>query len=178
MKRIIISILVLGMGTWAGADVLFNIGGTLVPDGGVIEIPVGTVFELQIFNTYEDWTWPFGLGGVAVDLTCAEIAGSPIAYNENLSGTWSIEEEGFDSGLYWWLIQWVIPAPGFNPPGLAPLFGIPLQCTAEGPVTVIVYNSNYDEILRSMTINQVPEPATLTLLAAGGLLLRRSFRAG
>jgi hypothetical protein len=174
MKKTFIFILVLGMGALVDADLLFNVNGVDVPDGGTIDIPVGTVFELQVIN---EVMGDIGFECIRVDLTNATIAGPGIVYNENLRDECRLEAWGFDPApMFWWILQWIQGWPPIQ--GEGPLFGIMLQCTEFGPVDVEIMDYSCEEVLASMTINQVPEPASLTLLAAGGLLLRRSFRTG
>jgi hypothetical protein len=174
MRRVFISILVLGVSTWAGADLLFNVNGMDVADGGTMEIPVGTVFELQVINDTE--TGLIGLGGFCFLPDHVEIVGDPVVYNENLPGTWIVEDYGIDEyglfkNFYWYLFIQTVPAVGKTLVG--PLFGITLRCTEEGPVPVKIADLSYEYAFASMTINQVPEPASLALLAAGTLLIRK-----
>jgi len=68
-----------------------------------------------------------------------------------------------------------VPTPG-NPK--APLNGelvstIILHCDGEGLVILDLLNPDWDVVLDSVSITQLPEPITLSLLGLGGLFLRR-----
>lgn len=59
-------------------------------------------------------------------------------------------------------------------PGPGDIFLIDLHCEQAGvTVNVVLYNNNETQVLDTLTITQIPEPATLALLSLGGLLLRR-----
>jgi hypothetical protein len=172
MKKLLVLTLVLAMATLANAGLSFNVGGVVVPDGmsGVIEIPVSTIFEVQIVND-EPVSGPIDIGFIGFGPQSAAEAGAPIAY-PNL-GTWTIESAGIDpaDGQFYYNVTNTVPAVGTTPVG--PLFGILLHCTAEGPVPINVWNSNFDTVLAHLMIIQTPEPMTLALLGLGGLFLRR-----
>jgi hypothetical protein len=56
------------------------------------------------------------------------------------------------------------------------LYTSTFHCEGEGDVTLYGFNQNY-LVVDTQVIHQVPEPATLTMLGIGGLLLRKRRRA-
>ena len=170
MKKLLVLVLVLGIGSLASAGLSFNVGGLPVPDGGVIEVTVSDVFAVQIVNDLEV-VGPIDIGWYAFEEANAEIAGPAVAYNENMPGEWSIGEYGPDAGMFWYTIENEVAGVGDTLVG--PLFEIVLHCTAEGPVLIEVWNYDFDTVIASMTIIQTPEPASMALLGLGGLFLRR-----
>ena len=52
-------------------------------------------------------------------------------------------------------------------------FGYEFHCDGEGPVLIELHDGTMGNVVDTLIIHQIPEPATIALLGLGGLLLRR-----
>jgi hypothetical protein len=182
MKKTFIFILVLGIsvlaGAWSGdpADLSYMVNGQFVESGQDVYVPAGPVL-FQVVNTMELlWASPAAISLGIPPSRFSEMNPIVIDRDENLCGYWHIEPYGYDpEPTFYWEIINDIPSPGFHEIG--PLFDVTLNMKVGDVVPLETWDANF-ETLTNITLIAVPEPASLTLLAAGGQLLRRSFRAG
>ena len=71
----------------------------------------------------------------------------------------------------WQISAFMSPPPPVPIPGLH--WEIDFHCKGLGDAFIFIYADDYYTLLDSITIHQVPEPMSVLLLGAGGLLLRK-----
>ena len=184
MKKLLILMLVLGLTSIAGAALQISIDGDFHPEDSTIILDVSDTVILDIWSTVP--IIPAGEGegmwALACDTACAIIAGGSVVISH---ADWAIGIEPDPAGAG-------IPLPeGHNGVmGYIYTFGEPIPAdtaiydeivfhceSLNGPTPVSLYQLD-DEggivgIWDTVTIHQIPEPASMLLLGLGGLLLRR-----
>ena len=173
MKKLLVLTLVLGMASLASAALTATVEGSAT---------VGSTFYIVLsgdistdFGTYEmyDAVEGYGVGVNAGDLTGTAV------WVDNGHG---YNAAGNLSGLTWWLGYDGLVATFDDTPDVPtdndPVSGqwLKLQVTGVAVGTMQLVREvdgdygSYDEVIASVGITDVPEPATLALLGLGGLL--------
>jgi hypothetical protein len=84
---------------------------------------------------------------------------------------WTYYGTTVDPAMDAWFEDYTLP--GFYDLGGPGLYGeVEFRCDAPGDVFINLYDDAFD-MVDTLTIHQIPEPATLILLSLGGLVLRR-----
>lgn len=196
MKKLLILMLVLGMTSLAGADLIFTIDDVCQPDeitlcwtgiGPGQPYPDEVVLGLQLAAGQNILAYQitYTLSNEQAEFVLPA-PGSPPQYG--IDFPWASVAPGkvnaYDGEG---IMSWVeIAADNLFTPVAGPLDlmdGLILHCLDPTPVTMTVVVSArteidgsvipVDTVLHTLSIVQVPEPMTLALLGLGGLLLRR-----
>ena len=187
MRKLLILTLVLGMASLANATL------TLVwsTDGGANYSDVGAAVDLGYGNTawigiHSDVQGTTGAPGQWV----AFIDTVGVAGAADLDGGWTGSSAvytppgitaavtipyGYTAGGDFWGATNADGVPT-NFAGIGTTFGYEFLCNgniADGIVTIDLHDTNFGNVVDTLTINQIPEPITMALLGLGGLFLRR-----
>jgi hypothetical protein len=167
MKKLLCLVLVLAMGSLATA------GLQLVVIGPPQPLKPSDVFTVVLVNDTVPLPTIPPMGGVSADLTFATVAGPAVIYDENIPGSWTIEEYGMDPApIFYWTITNTQAGVGGIAAG-ADILSITLHCEGKGPVLIQIWDSSFENVLAETIVMQIPEPASMLLLGLGGLFLRR-----
>jgi hypothetical protein len=185
MKKFLILMLVLGLTSLASANLVglqISVNGMMVEDPPVINLQPSQTATLDIFTDIGIPAMSSRDMVLIVDTGCGLITGG-VALKPNASAglvVYTAQEnayyvpEGQDGGLF------SMASYGDAIPGMTKLFDyITFHCESLNGPTVITLAELDEEgsytgaIYDTVTINQIPEPATIALLGLGGLLLRR-----
>ena len=165
MKKLLVLALVLSIATVANAALTLTLSATEVGIGEAIDLGInnsvaGTdglyVAYLALLDdgSIATWTGTHVLGANAIPEISISYWGYDPEYGED-----NIEVINSNPALY----------PSL-PAGKTVDFG--LEGVAEGTVTILLYDEGFVEI-DSVSVEVIPEPATMLLLGLGGLLIRR-----
>ena len=181
MKKLLTLMLVLGMASLANAALTLQISvdGNLEPvDSEIYVIPSETIY-LDIWTT-ADITPGVGEGYYALACSTADATISGGVVNFPGEPGLSIEDDPVGVGIpvpaghngVWGMIA--LSTVSEIPAGTILFNEIGFHCEwAPNDVMVTLYDADTMEILDTVTIHQIPEPATMALLSLGGLLLLR-----
>ena len=186
MKKFLTLLLILGMASMAHAAVQLSIDGDTEIDEWTLEPSQTVMIDIHADADY------LGLGYIIIEEGSVglgewyddDVTVSPYyAQDPGLNGypkvlaaagdtadTLRYEEVGWGGGYEWTIAD----SAGILPGGQ--VFEYLFHCTGEGDVIIALYDDaeGYDTPVDTITIHQVPEPLTLSLLGLGGLgILRR-----
>ena len=186
MKKLLVLLAVLAMANVANAKLTFTVDGVEAPanatiaNGATQVIGVNAAGEqalLAMLIAFEG-------SGAAVDSSAMTMidmgfTGAPDSNfiidvsTEQLYVDW-IKGFGFDPfALFFWEII-NVDIPQADIPDGEIIGAISLSSSAKwGTITISMFDDTTEATVATQTIKQIPEPATLALLAAGALLLRR-----
>jgi len=170
MKKLLVLALVLSIATVANAALVIHAPATLAVGGT-------TVITLE------------GLTGQVMLLTMLTVEGPGTLDFETLTpiyaGSLAVIDDvlNVEDGQDWFdaivganeNVTQVVYGEFFDATGLKPegdLYTIELTCDGLGDVILTLLDEDF-ETITSVTIEQIPEPATMLLLGLGGLFLRR-----
>lgn len=175
MKKLLILMLVLGIASSANAalTLVSSAGDTLDPaaiNTTVIGIHNDTAAPGQGLTTYlaipssdpAGWT-----GAYTINTPPSLGQGPDHGYDGVVPG--AATGLPFDADL--WASDFAVASA--DPYGIGVLGDYEFQCTGLGDVVVYLYAQDLSTVLDTITIHQIPEPATMLLLGLGGLFLRR-----
>lgn len=161
---------IMGITISATADLVFDIDGILYPSGSTVPISGQTTVGLYNDTLLEHPSvspgsqWPaYKIQWIEVDLG-TEVPDSGTVNNDVLPGTWEISDYGASGGYYYWYIEWLVPNTAETSVGHM------YSVDVDESTTLTVRDWDFAVI---GTINLVPEPATVGLLALGGLSMFR-----
>ena len=164
MKKLLIFMLVLGIATVANATIMLSVNGDTDIDYIEIDICSTVLIDIHSDNLppcYEAW--------LSIDRPdCGEWSSGMTIYPA---------AGGMATAVDWGDTWWKLTGAGAPPdePEAGKHFEIEYHCTGCycQEVTIILWDENYTVELDTVTIHQVPEPATIALLGLGGLFLVR-----
>jgi hypothetical protein len=170
MKKLLALVVILGMASMANATVILSVNGQNAPDE--ITLKPSDVIDLDVHYTGDGKDWILytdvsslsqrlfslgtpvkgpGIGDVGV-IDMYEIADLDVM---EISATMGHFSAAYNAGT---------------------IFTVPFHCEGQGDVFVQLWSdeNGYEAPVDMLTIHQIPEPMTMSLLALGGLgLLRR-----
>lgn len=182
MKKVLVTLLVLGLASAANAGLSLNV------DGNTTDMNLTDTATLSIVGADpvpdSDAPWIFVQSGAV------SINGGTLVYGGSLSSYQDAESAAADSGMSVGDLLTAMADFGF--PGLSDLSfatladgsatpaaltgtlvdGITLTADAEGSSVVTLLNGDFT-VADSFTATVIPEPMTIALLGLGGLFLRR-----
>ena len=173
MKKMLMLILILGIASFANAAISLqtSTSGTSFSDPGaaITLLPSDTVWigvnqdiaenfaAYVIMDTTSLGSWT-GLSAIYSPPALAAVVG------------WTYYGTGVDPGMDAWFGDFTLPGLEQGGPGV---FGaVQFHCEAPGDVLITLYDEAFVPV-DTLTIHQIPEPATMALLGLGGLFLRR-----
>ena len=179
MKKLLVLLMVLGMTSFAGADLIFTINGEPQPDTIYLQ-PSETVeldLELAQGETVQCYQVTYELSNEQAEFLTS---GTVFPWGSLAPGKINAQDGTAP-------VSWVeIAADNLfsgSPGPLVLMQGLILHCTDPTPVVMTVTVSErtiidgqeipIGTVLHTLEIIQVPEPMTIALLGLGGLLLRR-----
>jgi len=172
MKKVLALVMVLGMAGFASAGLQYQIDGVNYDAGAVVDIKTPSV-TVALFNTAQQAA-AFEIGGVALNGD-AMYVGTGVVVAENLPGSWSTVDYGFNDG-YGFVIGINYDAPSTNPTKAGKLFEFTFDFSKpvdlKPTATFGLLDGNWGS-LGQIRVNLIPEPMTLSLLGLGALVLRR-----
>jgi hypothetical protein len=172
MKNLLVLMLVLVMAAGANATLQLSLNGSPAPDEYTMNV-CGTV-KIDVTSSVN--------GAYLAYLELAdkgkEASGLAPTFGEWVPPMTILPEAGemakVTPDFMGYLSTWELSAAGVTTP-VTPgkHFEIDFHCTAMGDAVILLYDINWDVPVDTLTIHQIPEPASMLLLGLGGLLLRR-----
>ncbi len=170
MKKLIVSLLVLGLTTTANAELKITVDGVIDPPA--MTVAPGTSLTVGIYNT--EWGYfttgstRMSFSGGSYDITGATNNVNPPGYPVTIFPV----EAGV---IYVDLVVLWSPPPGPLPSGQL-VDQILVHPDGPGDMTIIFFDELGEFGVLDTQIIHVPEPMTLALFGLGGLLLRKQNR--
>lgn len=168
MKKLLALVLVLGLASLANATAILQVNGQ--DASGVIELRPSDTIDLGVFYTGDgkDWFLYTDVIGMGLFSLGTPVAGPGIG---DVSLLEMYEYADYNA-------MEIKAVMGHNAVAYTEgsVFTVPFHCEGQGDVVVELWSdeNDYAEPIDVMTIHQIPEPMTMSLLALGGLgLLRR-----
>ena len=189
MKKLLVLVLVFGMSSAASAALQISVNGDKNPvDSEIVLYPSDEI----ILDIWTDAVINLGGSGeyiLVVNITLGSISGGESAFDAS-------DPEGWISAVQGLTTEYpaVIPPVGMEgifatyansdfatfeaiPAGTVLADQILFTCMGEGDAVINLWgldgNQAYTDLMDSVVIHQIPEPATMLLLGFGGLFLRR-----
>jgi hypothetical protein len=181
MKKLLVLMLVMGVASTANAtySLVSSAGDTLDPTGAMYP-------NITVIGIYND-TAGAGQGFMTIVTVPGDAASQALG---GWTGNATINEPpsvaGAGENTYLGVIDpgtgvgevdaWLsnmAAVPTLDPWGTGILAGYELICRDLGDVTVTLLADDFETVIDTMTIRQIPEPITFGLLGLGGLFLRR-----
>jgi len=170
MKRLWILMLALGVTTVANATLSLSVNGDTSVE--TIEIPVGTTVWIDVHSDTSDSYWAF-LELVEPSVNAAWVGNMTIHPAAGKSALVLKDPSGHVGS--WMLIPFAYPG---EEPQVSPgcHFEIELECLDYPDAIINLRDYNWDTIVDTLTIIQIPEPASLIILGFGMLALHNKRR--
>jgi hypothetical protein len=158
MKKLLVTLMVLGLISTANAALSINIGDT----------PVGEVYPGDVISVVSDDTSSWLGYIIAVDGGAVSLAdGAMLAAAGDLGAISEYSEAGWGAGY-----ELVVAAsPTGTPVAAGAQFTMSVVGGNQGDLIDLYVDPDYENVVARVTV--VPEPVTLMLLGLGGLFLRR-----
>ena len=183
MKKLLIFTLVLGIGTLATAGLQISVNGVLEPVDSEITLEPSQEILLDVWTDapiapFSGHTWALVVSSLNGTITGGAAIPGPVGVNQ-VNGIVSendtlVPPPGSD-GI--WGSCFNVTTTPVGDMGLVLVDQILFHC--EGPLDAVVElyevveNEPFANLMDTVIIHQIPEPASLALLGLGGLLLRR-----
>lgn len=163
MKKLLALVVVLAMAGIANAGLMLTVDGVAAEE---VTLNIGDMVKIGIQNDQgaDQYNAALMLTGMG-EWTGEAILNRPLPQAEGWQDFGVIE--GFGHVYFAWFAQ---PVVDKLPAGILGELGY--KCIGEGDAFIALTNDNL-EPLAMLTIHQIPEPMTLTLLGLGALVLRR-----
>jgi hypothetical protein len=171
MKKLLALMLVLGITSAANATLYLSVNGNTTVEQ--YEVESCTTVMIDVYSDNSD---PYGcyvgiVDAAGDDCGGAEWTGAYTIYHPGAGGMASVGDEELPN---WWFASALGVPPGeLVTPGKH--FDFEYHCLGAfcDWCYVELWNYDFNEVLDTIAIHQIPEPATMLLLGLGGLLLRR-----
>jgi len=173
MKKYVVAILVLCMASLATAGLQLSVNGAVAPDEITIKPSDWVSIDVMddLLGGRADFILYTDVYGLA-DLSNPRLGSGAGNFPATFEGPYAGTEGSLGVPQEFYVNQaWAVgtaPQPGV-------IFLFDLHCGGEGDVLVELWDdrAGYDAPVDTLIIHQIPEPATLSILGLGGLLLRR-----
>ena len=190
MKKLLALLMVLGLTSLAGADLVFTVNGDPQPDELTLETSEEVTLDMHLAagENILKYQVTYSLSNEQAEFLFPDPTDSTGLLTYGISFPWASMFPGKVNAYdQVGIISWVeIAADNFMAAVAGPLTlmdGLILHCLDDTPVAMSVTVSAstvidgatvpVDTVLHTMDIIQIPEPMTIALLGLGGLLLRR-----
>ena len=158
MKKLLVLTVVLGLASLASAELMYQVDG--MNYGAGAEINKTGTFWISVVNVGEPLASIPAIGGVT---TTGTFTGSVI-----VPDGWVVDDTYLDTLK---ILMIYLETPSIGPLGVGEMFSVEIIVGVGDTFSLIDEAWQISPDLGEVTF--VPEPATMLLLAAGGLLLRR-----
>ena len=184
MKKVLVLLSVLGISSVCSAGLQISVGGDLNP-GDDVQLLVN---ETAIIGIWTDAMIPPDGGSrylIGVDASLGQFDYAQATFHKDIPtnetvgsiwGDWPDSSAPEPPTGYKGFRGLAATIEATVPAGTVLIDNVVFQCAGEGDAVIRLYNwpaSGPIEEIDSVTIHQVPEPATFTVLALGGLMLAR-----
>jgi len=170
MKKFVVLLVVLALASMANATIMLSVNGSTTQNS--ITLSVGGTCMIDIYSNDSS----SHQGTIAVRPANPGTLSNPVVYKPvpagNSAGTTAVDYTGFGVGIGYDFVSAGTPVDqGGTLPSPGTHFDFLYTCTGVGTVIVDLYEGTTP--VDSVTITQIPEPATMAILGLGALLLRR-----
>ena len=168
MKKLLILSLVLGIASLASAGLSLSVDGA--DAGDTIElVPSDTIW----IGAATDQEAGFAAYIIMTVPATGSWTGGNVVHDDNFPGAvpgWTYYGTGVDPAMDAWFYNGSIATTDPFPVGIHA--EVEFHCDGPGDVIITLFDEGFNPV-DTVTIIQTPEPATMGLLALGGLFLRR-----